>query len=93
MIFPNVASEDVVNHYLDDINQLFGSTGKGVDFWSGMKITDRIILCQSAGLDETLAEQPIHSLNRKQLRNLRQGAKRLERLAVRFNSISILDFK
>tara|TARA_R110001583_G_scaffold15059_2_gene62444 strand:+ start:9238 stop:9519 length:282 start_codon:yes stop_codon:yes gene_type:complete len=93
MIFPNVASDEVVNTHLDSINQLFGSTGKGVDFWSGMKESDRIILCQCAGLDETLAGHAIQNFDRAELRRLRAGAKRLERLANRFNNISPFDFR
>lgn len=93
MIYENVAPPEVANNHLNQIKGMFDSSGEGVGLWNELDENDRLTLCHFAGLDESLASHSIKNFNRNELKSLRQGTKRLEKLATRFNSISPLDFR
>lgn len=89
-LFTPVATE---NKHLNELKELFNSTGEGVVFWNKLEEKTRMALCQFAGLDEQLAYTNIQNFHHTELRRLRAGTKELEKVAVRFNHISVLDFK
>ena len=93
MRFENVADDAVANAHLNKITQMFNSTGEGVQLWNKLDPIERSVLCKFAGLDEHFANDPIQNFHPIELRRLRAGTKRLEKLATRFNHISLLDFK
>lgn len=93
MRFENVAPTEVANHHLNGLKSLFNSSGEGVVFWNQLEENARVVLCQFAGLDSRRANESINRLTPEELHRLRKSTKRLEQLAVRFNHISVLDFK
>lgn len=93
MRYENVAPLEVVKSHLNDIQKMFDSSGEGVDLWRNLNEQERVVLCQFAGVDDRLACHSIKNFNPSELRRLRKGAKRLEKLAARFNQISFLDFR
>lgn len=93
MIFPNVASDEVVNAHLNQIKGLFETSEEGVELWSKLPEQDRITLCQFSDIDTNLATHSIKNFSHVEVKRLRQGTKRLEKLANRFNNISPFDFR
>ena len=93
MIFPNVAPVEVANNHIDNIINMFGSTGEGVTYWNSLSEHTRLTLCQFSELDLNLATQSITRFSSRELRRLKQGCERLEKLTHRLNSISLSDFK
>ena len=93
MIFSNVAPQSVADNHIDNIINMFASTGKGVVFWNSLSEHTRLTLCQFSELDLNLATQSITRFSAHELRRLKQGCERLEKLTHRFNNISLSDFK
>ena len=93
MRFENVAPTEVANQHLSGLKNLFNSSGEGVVFWNKLEEDARIALCIFAGLNSQRANDAINRFSPEELHRLRKGTKRLEQLAVRFNHISVLDFK
>ena len=85
MRFENVADDAVANAHLNKITQMFNSTGEGVVFWNKLDPIDAYAFyANSQGLMNNFANDPIQNFHPIELRRLRAGTKRLEKLAVSF---------
>jgi len=93
MKYDNVAPPEIANEHLNRIQGMFDSSGEGIDLWRHLAGSERLVLCQFAGVNAELAGQSIKQFSALELHRLRKGVKRLEKLAKHFNSISTLDFR
>lgn len=93
MRFDNVAPVEVASDHINNIINMFESSGEGVAFWGSLSEKTRIALCQFSELDPALATQSIQRFSVRELRRLKNGTRRLEKLTNRFNHISLADFR